>query len=122
MADLAEMMEADDYLVWDNERIQAARAEMRGMIQAVFPTTTFQVYRGEDPHGVYLRAIVDVEDTDDVIDVFIDRLVDIQVEERLPLYVIPMHTPERVARLVAEAERRRRRRQRAAFGMTGRPL
>jgi len=56
---------------------------------------------------VYLRAIVDVDDTNDVMDVFIDRLVDMQVEERLPVYVVPVHTPERVARLVAEAERRR---------------
>jgi len=97
----------DEYQVWDSERIQAALAEMQGMIKAVYPTTTFQIYRGEDPNGVYLRAIVDVEDTDDVIDVFIDRLVDIQIEERLPVYVIPVHTPERVARLVAEAGRRR---------------
>ncbi len=97
----------DEYQVWDSERIQAALAEMQGMIKAVYPTTIFQIYRGEDPNGVYLRAIVDVEDTDDVIDVFIDRLVDIQIEERLPVYVIPVHTPERVGRLVAEAERRR---------------
>ncbi len=92
----------DEYQVWDSERIQAALAEMQEMIKAAYPTTTFQIYRGEDPNGVYLRAIVDVEDTDDVIDVFIDRLVDMQIEERLPV-----HTPERVARLVAEAERRR---------------
>ncbi len=97
----------DEYQVWDSERIQAALAEMQEMIKAAYPTTTFQIYRGEDPEGVYLRAIVDVDDTNDVMDVFMDRLVDIQIEERLPVYVVPAHTPERVARLVAEATRRR---------------
>jgi len=43
----------------------------------------------------------------DPLDVFIDRLIDMQVEERLPVYVVPVHTPERVACLVAEAEWRR---------------
>lgn len=95
-------------LVKDDTRIQAALAELRGMIKAAFPTATFQMYRGEDPGGTYLQATVDVEDTDDVIDVFIDRLVDMQIEERLPVYVVPVHTPERVALLVAEAERRRK--------------
>jgi len=89
------------------EYLADVTAEMQEMIKAAYPTTTFQIYRGEDPEGVYLRAIVDVDDTNDVMDVFIDRLVDMQVEERLPVYVVPVHTPERVARLVAEAERRR---------------
>ncbi len=99
------MMVAD--LVQDDARIQAALAELRGMIEAEFPTATFQIYRGEDHEGTYLQATVDVDDTDDVIDVFIDRLVDMQIEERLPVYVVPVHTPERVDRLIAEAARRR---------------
>lgn len=41
----------------------------------------------EGPDGLYLRAIVDVEDTDEVTEVFIDRMIDLQVEEDLPLYV-----------------------------------
>ncbi len=56
---------------------------------------------------MYLEAMVDVEDLNDMLDVFIDRLVDMQIEERLPVYVVPVRTPERVARLVAEATRRR---------------
>jgi len=82
---------------------------MQETIKANFSTATFEIYRGEDPDGMYLEATVDVDDTDEVIDVFIDRLVDMQIEERLPVYVIPIHTPERVARLVAEAEQRRER-------------
>ena len=95
-------------VVQDDARIQAALTELREMIEAKFPTATFHAYQGEDPEGTYLEAIVDVEDTDDVIDVFLDRLVDMQIEERLPVYVVPVRTPERVARLVAEAEQRRK--------------
>ncbi len=35
-------------------------------------------------------------DTDAVVDIFIDRLLDLQVEEQLPLYVIPVRPLERV--------------------------
>ncbi len=56
---------------------------------------------------MYLEAMVDVEDLNDMLDVFIDRLVDMQIEERLPVYVVPVRTPERVDRLIAEVTRRR---------------
>ncbi len=82
-------------------RIQAALAEMRAMIARRYPGATFEVFHGEDPEGMYLRAIVDIEDIDEVEDLIIDRLVDIQVEERLPVYVIPVRPVERV---IAEME------------------
>jgi hypothetical protein len=69
-------------------RIEAALAELRGMILQHYPEATFQVTEGEDPCGIYLTATVDVEDTDEVVDVFVDRLVNMQVEEGLPVYVI----------------------------------
>ncbi len=77
-------------------RIQAAVAELQGMIAQKYPAATFEVFHGEDPEGTYLRATVDIEDTDEVVDLIIDRLVDLQVEERLPVYVIPVRPLERV--------------------------
>jgi hypothetical protein len=53
------------------------------------------VSEGEDPDGIYLYAMVDLEDIDPVVDVFNDRLVDMQVEEGLPVYVIPTQPIER---------------------------
>jgi hypothetical protein len=78
-------------------RVQAALLELQDRISGHYPTATFAVYRGEDPDGVYLRATVDVEDTDELLDVFIDRLVDLQVDEGLPVYVITTVPLERVA-------------------------
>lgn len=80
-------------------RIQSALAELRGIIQQRHPTATFRVSLGDDPEGVYLTAVVDVEDTDVVVDLFIDRLLELQIEEELPVYVIPVRPPNRVAAL-----------------------
>ncbi len=80
----------------NDPRIQAALAELRGMVAARYPTATFTVTHGEDPEGIYLRPTVDVEDLDEVADVFTDRLLDMQVEEGLPIYVFPDWPIERV--------------------------
>jgi hypothetical protein len=78
-------------------RVQHALSELRQLIQSRYPGATFTTFRGEDPVGMYLRATVDVEDTDEVVDVFIDRLVGLQVEEQLPIYVVTSRPVERVA-------------------------
>ncbi len=80
-------------------RIQAALRELRDLIQSAYPSASFTVSRGTDPDGIYLRATVDVDDVDEVIDVVIDRLVDLQVEDELPNYVIPVEPRERMSAL-----------------------
>lgn len=77
-------------------RVQAALAELRGMISAVHPTAEFTVSRGDDPEGIYLTATVDVDDTDEVVDLFIERLLDMQIDEGLQIYVVPVEPLERV--------------------------
>lgn len=76
-------------------RIQQAIAEIEGLIRGRFPDATFSIGEGEDPEEIYLTAIVDVEDRGAFIDLFIDRLVTFQVEDDLPIYVLPRRTPER---------------------------
>jgi hypothetical protein len=83
-------------------RMEAAIAEIKDLIRRRYPEVTFDLYVGEDPVGLYLIPIVDRDDLDEVADVFSDRLVDLQVDERLDLYVIPDRTPERNARIAAE--------------------
>ena len=81
---------------------RAALTELQGMIAARYPATQFAVFRGDDPDGWYLRAVVDVDDPDEVTDLVLDRLVDLQLDEGLPLHVIPIRTPERLAALRAQ--------------------
>jgi len=95
-------------------KMQAAVAELQELIRSQYPSTTFSVGEAEDPDGVYLRAIVDVDDTDEVTGVFIDRMIDLQVEEGLPIYVVPVRTPERIASL--------RQQQQAARAISVLPL
>src|SRR4051794_8324782 len=79
-------------------RIERAIAELQDMVRQQWPTSTFSMSSGEDPEGIYLDAVVDVDDTDDVMDVIVDRLLELQVEEQLPVYVVITRTPERTAR------------------------
>ena len=80
-------------------RIQAAIIDLQSLIKTDFPHATFEVSLGDDPEGIYLTVVVDVADTDTVVDLFINRLIELQMDEDLPLYVIPLRPPERSAAL-----------------------
>lgn len=77
-------------------RLQKAVGELRDMIVKRYPEATFTVSRGEDPEGVYLTPTVDVEDTEEVFDVVVDRLLEMQIDSQLPIYVVPIRPVERV--------------------------
>lgn len=90
--------------------MEEAIMEMKERITSRFPTTTFEQYQGEDPVGIYLIAIVDTDDLEDVTKLYMSRMVDLQVDVGLPLFVIPERTPERNRAIVAEQEAARRAR------------
>ena len=81
----------------DDPRIQAALVELQTLIQHHYPAATFQETFGEDPEGVYLIVTIDVEDTDDVIEVYIERLLELQIDEGLSLYVMPLRPIDRIS-------------------------
>jgi hypothetical protein len=71
-------------------RVLQALDELRELIRSQYPTAAFTVAQGDDPEGIYLTVQVDVVDIDEVVDVFVGRLVDMQVDDELPIYVIPV--------------------------------
>ncbi len=78
-------------------RVQSAVKELEGLITAHYPHAHFRVTRGpEDPEEVWLEVVVDVEDTDEVVDLVIDRMLALQIEQGLPVYVLPLRPPDRV--------------------------
>lgn len=78
--------------------IAAALSELQACIAQHFPTASFRVRRGvDDPGQTYLITTVDIEDPDEVMDSILDRLLELQLDEGLPINVVPIHTPERVA-------------------------
>jgi hypothetical protein len=92
-------------------RMQAAIDELEQMVLARYPSTTFEV--GGDPEGgdaVFVRAVVDVDDPDEVTAIVIDRMVDLLVDEGLPVYIVAVRSPIHEA-----AERQRQQRNMARF-------
>lgn len=55
-----------------------------------YPDATFEVKVGGEPDGVYLMATIDHENSFEVLDHIMDRILEVQVEEGLPVYVIPL--------------------------------
>jgi hypothetical protein len=84
--------------------MKGAVQELKRLITARFPQAAFVVEEGVDPEGIYLVTTVDIADTDEVIELVGDRLVALQVEEGLPVYVTPLRPIERVIAQLWERE------------------
>jgi hypothetical protein len=82
--------------------MQAAIAELTGIISARYPDATFTTEVDEHDEAVFVTAVVDLADPAEVVDLIIDREVTLQVDEGLPLHILPGRTPERNAKLLAE--------------------
>lgn len=87
-------------------RTRAAVDELSALVREHFPTASFAVAPSEaDPSVTHIIATVDVDDPDEVVDLVIDRMLELQIDEGIPVHLIPVRTPERVAAL---RERQRR--------------
>jgi hypothetical protein len=84
--------------------MEKAVNELKGRIAKRFPQASFVIEEGFDPKGIYLVTTVDIADTDEVIDVVGDRLVELQVDEGLPIYVTPLRPIQRVVAQLRERE------------------
>src|SRR6266702_4293055 len=84
-------------------RMEEAVHELKRLITTRFPQAAFVVEEGFDPEGIYLVTTVDITDTDEVMAVVGDRLVELQVEEGLPVYVTPLRP---IARVIAQLRER----------------
>jgi hypothetical protein len=98
------MRAAQHHTTEDDERIQLALRELQDLICRRWPEASFRIARGaDDPRMVHLWVTLDVDDTDEVVDAVMDRLIELQVKEGLPLAVIPVRPLERAL----EEQRRR---------------
>ena len=97
---------SDDQPITD-PRMLAAVNELEQLVRSHYPDATFSVGRGQDdPEAIYVYATVDLEDTEPVVDLVIDRELEL-LEEGLPVQVIPLRTPERNAAILKEQEQAR---------------
>lgn len=91
-----------EHLNHADPKMAAALTDLQDRIRIHFPSVTFAVTQEDDPTGVYLTATVDLDDPDAVIDVIGERLLELEVDEGLPIYVVAVRTPARVAKLLAQ--------------------
>src|SRR5919205_2806796 len=92
-------------------RMRQAVEELKGLVREHYPDATFQVARSpEEPGTVHLLTTIDREDLDEVLDPIVERIVELQTDERLPIHVIPMQPPERVLAMLREKEAAKARR------------
>lgn len=79
-----------------DSRRQQAVTELTEMVKQHYPTASFVIGPGEDnPEATHIIATVDVDDPDEVTDLVIERELELQIDEGIPVYVIPIQTPER---------------------------
>jgi hypothetical protein len=79
-----------------SEKMKQAIAELQGLILQRYPDATFRITSSpEDRNVVLLEPTVDVDDRDEVMDVIIDRLLELTTEEGLPLLVVPVRPEAR---------------------------
>jgi hypothetical protein len=89
-------------------KMHAALEELAAIISQRYPDAAFRVSCGEDdPSIVQLVAVVDVEDTDPVLDVVMDRLLELHDEDLL-VFVATERPIERTLamREAAQAQKR----------------
>jgi hypothetical protein len=85
----------------NDPRMKAAIAELTNLISRSYPGTTYVTDVDDDGKTVFVTATVDVDDPDEVVDLYIDRSVTLIVDEGLPLHVLAVRTPERREKLLA---------------------
>src|SRR4051812_41831344 len=78
-------------------RVVAALNDLKHLIAAHYPDASFDVFEGEDPDGIYLRATVDIDDSSDALIPALDKLHELEVEQGLPIYVVTDQPAARVA-------------------------
>ena len=75
-------------------RIGRALNELADLVRGEYPEATFTVVPAEDDAAIiHLVARVDVEDPEDVANLIMDRMLEMQIEEELPIYFIPLEPP-----------------------------
>jgi hypothetical protein len=80
-----------------DQNVERALVELQAMVTARWPGATFAVTRGQDdPEAIHLETTVDVDDTEEVLDLVLDRVLDLQIERGIPVHVIPLQPAERI--------------------------
>lgn len=86
-------------------RTEAAIEELKALIRGRFPGAQFRIGVSPDDAAITeLVAVIDDDDPSQVLDLVIDRQMELQIDEGLPIFVVTEPTPERASTLVTAAQ------------------
>lgn len=89
-------------------RMEQAVTELQDLVRQRYPEATFRVSRSpEDPRIIHLMATVDVPDTTEVVEAVLDRVLRLQIDEKLPIHVVPIRPRERVLEMLRAEQQTR---------------
>jgi hypothetical protein len=89
---------------------RSAVEELKQLIAARYPTTPFVDEPGiDDPEATHIVATVDLDGLDEVVDLVIDRMLELQLDERILVYLLPIRTPQRLEKLTKQLREQRLR-------------
>jgi hypothetical protein len=108
--DLIEIVPADE----KDPRIQAAVKELSALLLSRFPSASLNVVHRGDPNGIYIIATVDIDDPDEVIEAVLPRMVDMQADEGLPVYVVPEWPLHRIREQLRQVREQRTQAEKVA--------
>jgi hypothetical protein len=92
-----------DYEQTLDVRRREAIAELSAMILEHYPTATFNVSPDPDePDITLLWATIDVDDHGQVLDLVSERALQLQVDEDVPVYVVPIRPPRSSRQTLSE--------------------
>ena len=83
-------MTFDPHIDMTSPRLIEASTELETLIQKAYPSASFSRLWLDDPEGMHLRVIVPVDNPEEIFDLVCDRLLHFQIEEALPLYLVPV--------------------------------
>ncbi len=87
-----------------NQSVQTALAELKALIRQRYPDAQFRLdFNPDDSSIIELVTIVDIEDTDQVLDLVMDRQMELQIEEGLPIFVVTERPLDRLAAMLEAA-------------------
>jgi hypothetical protein len=80
-----------------------AVTELEGLIRDRYPDAAFRVVRSPDEgRAIHLLTTVALVDLEEVMDVVVDRMMQLQIEDKLPLQVVPVRPRQLTEKLVRE--------------------
>lgn len=84
-------------------KMKSAVGELEELIRGRYPKASFRVVQSPDEgRAIHLVTTVALEDLDQVMDVVVDRMMELQIEDKLPLQVVPVRPRQLTEKLIRE--------------------